>query len=337
MATVRNTVALAMMAWALAFGASTDFSLAAQMEAGTTLPGPLVTPQWLHDHLNDVTVIDLRDDLKRLTVEPKFNLDKDTGKKTLVETGGHIPGALSVEFTKIREERVVDGVKLTAMLPTKEFFEHAMADAGLDKGMTFVITPIGDSVESLDMATRLFFQLKYFGDDNIAILNGGTNAWISVGYPISTDSIGVKKGNWAATAERKEILATTEDVKKTLQGSATQLVDARPTAQYFGIAKSPVVLAAGHVQGARSFPTEAVSRSANGAQEFMSANAYRAIFKQQNISSDLSTIAYCNTGHLASGAWFVAHEILNNKNAKLYAGSMNEWTHLKNPVIGLPE
>jgi len=327
-----------MVASALAFGpASLDVSLAAQVEAKTVLPGPLVTPQWLRDHLKEVTVIDIRDDMKRLTAEPKFNVDKITGKKTLVETGGHIPGALSVDFTKIREPRVVDGVKLVAMMPTKEFFEKAMGDAGLDKGMTIVIAPTAESVESLDMATRLFFQLKYFGDDNIAILNGGTNGWISAGYPISTDSISAKKGNWAATAERKEILATTEDVKKTLRNRAAQLVDARPTAQFFGIAKSPVVLAAGHVQGARSFPTEVVAKSANGAQEFMGANEYRAIFKQQNIRPDRSTITYCNTGHLASGAWFVAHEILKNKNAKLYAGSMNEWTHLKNPVVGLPQ
>jgi 3-mercaptopyruvate sulfurtransferase SseA len=26
---------------------------------------------------------------------------------------------------------------------------------------------------------------------------------------------------------------------------------------------------------------------------------------------------------------------LQNKNAKLYTGSMNEWTHLKNPVVGV--
>jgi thiosulfate/3-mercaptopyruvate sulfurtransferase len=337
MTTVRNAIALAMLTWVLAFGASTDFSQAAEAGAGTALPGPLVTPQWLHDHLKDVTVIDLRDNMKPLTAEPKFSVDKTTGKKTLVETGGHIPGVVSVDFTKIREERAVDGVKLVAMMPTREFFEQAMADAGLDKGATIVIAPTAENVESLDMATRLYFQLKYFGTDSVAILNGGTNAWIGVGYPVSSDTITAKKGSWVATAERKEILATTEDVKQTLKDSATQLVDARPSAQYFGIVKSPVVLAAGHVQGARSFPTEVVSRSVNGAQEFMGEKEYRAIFTQQNIKPNQSTISYCNTGHLASGAWFVAHEILQDKNAKLYAGSMNEWTHLKNPVVGLPE
>ena len=337
MTAIRNSVALAIVASVLAFGAaSIGMSRAAQAEA-TALPGPLVSPQWLHDHAKDVVVIDVRDNLKPLTVEPKFNVDKNTGKKRLAETGGRIPGALSVDFAKIREERAVDGVKLTAMMPTQEFFEKTMQDAGLDKDATVVIASPAEDVGSLDMATRLYFQLKYFGDDKIAVLNGGTNAWISAGYPVSTDAISAKKGNWTASAERKEILATTQDVKDALRTGATQLIDARPVAQFYGTAKSPVVLAAGHVQGARSLPTEAITKPGNGAQQFMGANAYRAIFQQQNIKPDQSTIAYCNTGHLASGAWFVAHEILQNKDAKLYAGSMNEWTHLKNPVESLPE
>ena len=73
-----------------------------------------------------------------------------------------------------------------------------------------------------------------------------------------------------------------------------------------------------------------------GAAMFMSAADYKKIFHDFNISDTAPTTTYCNTGHLASGAWFVVHEILGNKNSKLYAGSMNEWTNLGNPTVGLP-
>ncbi len=336
MSTVRNTGALAALIWGLAFGGPwLGVPLAADAQDASILPGPLVTPQWLNDHLMKVTVIDIRDDLAQLTVEPKYAADKKTGKQVLVEAGGHIRGALSLEFGKIRQSRAVDGVTLASMLPTKEFFEKAMDDAGLDKGAAVVIAPVGDSVESLDMATRLYFQLKYFGDDDVAILNGGMNAWLTAGYPVSEDQIVAKPGDWAAAGERADILATTQDVKAAVAASATQLVDARPTAQFLGIAKSPVVLVAGHVQGARSFPPDAVARAAGGAKEFLTADEYRKIFAQETIDPDRPLIAYCNTGHYASGAWFVAHEILKDEKARLYAGSMNEWTHLSNPVVGL--
>lgn len=332
--TTRRTV-LALVAAAFLFAGNAG--LLARAEAAGSVPGPLVAPQWLNEHLKDVVVIDLRDDLKPMTAEPKFKTDAATGKKSLVETGGHIPGAISVDFTKIRETRAVEGMSLTAMLPTKEYFEKIMQDAGLDKGAAIVIAPVGQNIESLDMATRLFFQLKYFGEDNVAVLNGGTNGWIAAGFAVSTDATAPKKGNWVATAERKEILATTDDVKRAVSDGKTQLLDARPVAQYYGLAKSPVVLAAGHVSGARSLPSETVSRPVDGAQRFMTAEAYRVLFKQQGIDPSNATIAYCNTGHYASGGWFIAHEILGNKNARMYAGSMNEWTHLKNPVVGLPE
>ncbi|HVZ52402.1 MAG TPA: rhodanese-like domain-containing protein [Pseudolabrys sp.] len=335
MSKVRTILAAATLALLVPFGISSHAGFVARAEAATALPGPLVTPQWLNDHLKDVVVIDVRDNAKQLTTEPKFTAAKD-GTRTLAETGGHIPGALFVDFNKIREARTVDGMKLNAMMPTKEFFEKAMDAAGLDKGSTIVIAAVGNGIESLDMATRLFFQLKYFGEDKIAVLNGGTNGWIAGGFPVSVEAIPAKTGNWVATAERKDILATTDDVKKAVRGGRTQLVDSRPTAQFFGLAKSPVVLAAGHVQGARSFPTEAASRPVGIASEFMDADAYRAVFKQQGIDPGRPLISYCNTGHLASGGWFVAHEILKNKDAKLYSGSMNEWTHLKNPVVGLP-
>ena len=37
-------------------------------------------------------------------------------------------------------------------------------------------------------------------------------------------------------------------------------------------------------------------------------------------------VSYCNTGHWAATDWFVMHELLGRKEARLYAGSMVEWT-----------
>ena len=38
-----------------------------QAASASGLPGALVTPQWLSRHLNQVTVVDIRDDMKSLT------------------------------------------------------------------------------------------------------------------------------------------------------------------------------------------------------------------------------------------------------------------------------
>lgn len=300
-------------------------------------PGPLVTAQWVQDHLAQVQVVALADDAALLANAPKFLTDAKTGAKSLSEAGGRIAGARFVDFNTIREERTVEGVKLKAMMPTKESFEKTMDAAGLEKGKVTVIVAPSDSPSSMDMAARLYFQLKYFGDDNVTVLNGGLNAWLAAGYPVVTEAIAPKQGDWKATTERADLIATTDDVKAALKDRGAELIDARPVAQFFGTAKSPVVAAAGHLEGAKSLPAEAVTRAVGPSQQFLTDKQYAAILGQQQIDPAKPSISYCNTGHFAAGAWFITHEILGRKEARLYAGSMNEWTNLKNPVVGLPQ
>lgn len=311
---------------------------AAQVAMAAGLPGPLVTPQWLHEHLNEVIVLDVRDDVKSFYAEPKWEVDKKTGKKTLIETGGHIAGAIPVDFNKVRQDRTVNGVTIKSQLPSAEYFSKLMSDAGLNKSdKPMVIVSTAESVDAMDMATRLYFQLRYFGEprDKLAILNGGMNAYLQAGLPYSIEKTVPAKGNWAAKGEDKTILASMQQVKEGLQNGSAQFVDARPTSQFLGIVKKSSTKTGGRLPGARSFPTEAIAKPVGAAYEFMSADDYKKIFAELNIQPDAPTVAYCNTGHLASGAWFVSHEILGNKNSKLYTGSMAEWTNLGNPTIGV--
>ena len=226
-----------------------------------------------------------------------------------------------------------------------EFVEHqvdaacrCIDDAGVNSGKPYVIVPTGNAVFAMDRGARLYFQMRYFGvpHNQIAILNGGTNAWLNAGLPVSTQHLKTAKGDWKAIGQEKAILATTAEVKEGLKSGSQQYIDARPTAQFLGIAKKPIDKTAGHLPGAKSFPIDAIVKDEHGATLFMTAADYKKIFHDTNISDNAPTTTYCNTGHLASGAWFVVHEIMGNKNSKMYAGSMNEWTNLGNPTVGLP-
>ncbi|WP_079417414.1 sulfurtransferase [Thiomonas intermedia] len=307
---------------------------AAHAAFAMNVPGPLVTPQWLKAHQSEVTIVTIGDNpAKMFTAQPQM------GKNNAVmKVGGHVPGSILVDFGDIRQARVEDGVKLKALMPTAEFFTSAMDKAGMNSGKPIVIVPEGEGLAPMDMGTRLYFQLRYFGEaaDQVAILNGGTAAWLNAGYKVSTDAAPTAMGNWKAGAEDHAILASIDEVKAGLKGGSEQFIDARPTPQYLGIAKKPIDKSAGHLPGAKSFPTDAIVQSKDGVTRFMTAADYKHIFGAYNIMDSAPTTTYCNTGHLASGAWFVVHEIVGNKNSKLYANSMNEWTNLGNPTVGLP-
>jgi thiosulfate/3-mercaptopyruvate sulfurtransferase len=320
-------LAKTLIAAALGFGA-------AHAAFALDVPGPLVTPQWLKAHLNEVTVVTIGENPGKMFTSPP-QLGKNDA---VIKVGGHVPGSLLVDFGDIRQTRVEHGVKLKALMPTAEFFTAAMDKAGVNSGKPIIIVPEGEGLAPMDMGTRLYFQLRYFGEpaSQVALLNGGTAAWLNAGYKVSTDPAPKTTGDWKASGEDKAILATLDQVKADLQKGSEQFIDARPTPQYLGITKKPIDKSAGHLPGAKSFPTDAIVQTKDGVTRFMTAADYRHIFDTYNISPTAPTTTYCNTGHLASGAWFVVHEILGNKDSKLYANSMNEWTNLGNPTVGLP-
>lgn len=288
------------------------------------VPGPLVDASWLQKYSKQVVILDVREDVKSFTGKPMLIKDKKSGKLVVMSVGAHIPDANLVDYKTIRVDRVVGGKKVEKLVPEKAAFEKLMQDAGINKDSAVIIVSEGMNDGDLTMATRLYWQLKYFGQDNMAILNGGMAQWLSDRRPISNEDTKPAKGDWVATAERNELLATTEDVNNGLK-SAVQLVDNRPLSQYMGVVKKSYVYESGHIPGAKSYPTELMTDH-NTPAKFLPVQELRELAKGMGIDTGAQSITYCNSGHLASGGWFIMHELMGNKNVKLYDGSMNEWT-----------
>lgn len=297
----------------------------------TDLPGPLVDTAWLAKHHKQVVILDVRADVKSFTQAPVYSKDKKTGRLVLANVGGHIPGAVLVDYKHVRATRKIGNLDVDYLIPEKSAFEKLIQDAGVNRDSTVVIATKGVNNLDMTMATRMYWQLKYFGDDRIAILNGGLAEWIRDGHEVATSASTVNHGNWVAAAERKDLLATSQDVAKAIADKNVQLVDNRPLSQYLGVAKKPYVYDYGHIAGAKSYPNE-LFVAAGAPAIFLPTPQLQELARQMGIKTDADSITYCNSGHLASGGWFIMHELLGNKHVKLYDGSMHEWTKEKQPV-----
>lgn len=303
-----------------------------QWALALNVPGPVVDGEWLAKNKMDVTVLDVRSNQKSFTLTPEFETDKKTGKKTLVELGGHIDGAVPVENKNVRVTRVINGLKLSGMIPERADFEKLVRGWGVQAGRPVVIVSAGMEPIDFNEAARLYWQFKVYGEDNIAVLNGGSAGWITEGREVVSAAAKTAEGNWVSKADRSaEMLADAADVEKAV-AAKIQLIDARDNATFLGIAKPGSVSVFGHVQGAKNVPTTLMSSQGGEAARLMSADTYRDIFKMSGADPQAETIAYCNTGHQASGTWFVLHEVLGNKQTKLYDGSMHEWAQTKRPM-----
>lgn len=321
-----------MKRFALAF--SVLFMLLGRSVFAVELPGPLVDTAWLAKHHKQVVILDVRADVKSYTQAPVYAKDKKTGKQVLAKVGGHIPGAVLVNYKHVRANRKIGNMEVDYVIPTKSAFEKLVQDAGVNRDSTVIIATKGVNNLDMTMATRMYWQLKYYGDDKIAILNGGLAAWLKDGHKVVTSASKTKHGNWLATAERKELLATSQDVAKAVADKNVQLVDNRPLNQYLGVAKKPYVYNYGHIAGAKSYPNELFVAAGKPAT-FLTTPQLKELAKQMGVKSDAKTITYCNSGHLASGGWFIMHELLGNKHVKLYDGSMHEWTKEHHPVTAM--
>lgn len=317
--------------WLLGFGLSLLIGSALAVD----LPGPVVSADWLAKNLSEVQVVEVRSDIDTYTKEPEFTVDKKTGKKVLVEVGGHIADSTLLDFKKIRAERLIDGKKIKYLIPEKADFQALMQSVGVVAGKPIVLVPVGQDISDIDEALRAYWQLKVYGEDKVAVLDGGIAGWLAEGREFVISPTKKMSGDWVATAYRSELVASSQDVAKAVK-SGVQLIDSRQPQQYFGTSKRDYVGAYGHIAGAKMLAPELLTKSANGALYFLSPKTYEALLGVNGIKSKAPAISYCNSGHLAAGSWFIVSEVVGNKKTRLYDGSLYLWTMEGRGLEGVP-
>jgi thiosulfate/3-mercaptopyruvate sulfurtransferase len=297
-----------------------------------SVPGPVVDAAWVQQNRSEITVLDIRNNLKSFAMAPQFEVDKKSGRKVLVELGGHIPDASLVDPKLIRVERSVGNLKIKYMLPERADFEKMARQWGAQGGRPIVIVAAGQEAVDLNDAARLYWQFKVYGEDNVAIVNGGTTAWLTEGREASVAASKPAPGNWTAKDERKDMLASSEDVEQSITNKSAQLVDARNGSQFLGLTKRDYVYGFGHIAGAKNVSSDLLVTPDGDAARLLPAATYRDIFKQSGVDPQAPIITYCNSGHLAASTWFVLHEVLGNRQTRLYDGSLHRWTLEKRPM-----
>jgi thiosulfate/3-mercaptopyruvate sulfurtransferase len=309
------------------------FMLGAWAVQAGLLPGPLVDTQWLAANADKVQILEVRGNAKTFTIAPEVVVDSK-GKRVVEEVGGHIPGAFLLDAKKMRVDRKYGDVTVKYMIPEAGDFEKYVRSAGVMASKPMVLVPVGAEVADINDALRLYWQFKVYGEDEVAVLDGGYMAWLTEGRAHATNG-GAGNGNWSAKADRSaQYFATSDDVARAIQSRQTTLVDSRDAPLFHGLVKRDYVFGHGHLDGAKLYPTELMLKSVGGALKFWPAATYAGLMQAQGVDPKRAAITYCNSGHLSSGPWFVLSELLGNHNAKLYDGSLHQWTLEKRPMAG---
>ena len=235
---------------------------------------------------------------------------------------GHLPGAAFVNLDADLAGPPGSGVGGRHPLPERSVFEAAMRAAGLDDGQLAVVYDDAGST----IAARLWWLLRYFGHEHVAVLDGGLAAWTAAGHPVTARTPGPASGNFTAGPGGGMPVLDAEAAARLARSGF--LLDARASERYCGDVE-PIDRAAGHIPGAISAPATG-NVGADGV--FLPAASLIERFSRLGLPGPQAASrpgapvagAYCGSGVTA------AQEILALQlagvPAALYVGSWSAWS-----------
>jgi thiosulfate/3-mercaptopyruvate sulfurtransferase len=274
----------------------------------------LVSTEWLTEHLKDrnVRVADIRGKVVTHPVAPGVEQADYRGARAEY-LAGHIPSSVYIDWT-IDITDPDDPVPVQIAPPAR--FAEAMACRGIgDHTHVVAIDQTGGQ-----FATRLWWALRYYGHDDVSVLDGGWNAWVGAGHPIESGDVCPDRAVF--TPRIRPGYRVTADQLSAMPdqgGPPGQLIDARDAEQYCGARRRGP--RGGHIPGAINLPRELFFAPGGGC---LSVEEVRRRTQAHGVSPERATIAYCNGGVAATVILFNLARLGSTELAN-YDGSWNEW------------
>ncbi len=256
-------------------------------EATPALPGLLVDPEWLGDHIGDqrVRTVDLRDQE--------------------AYAGGHIPGAVQLDLGDLGDSR---GGCDNVVLPAADF-ERVMARLGISNRDTVVAY---DDHWGLPSA-RLVWALHYYGHPASVVLNGGWDRWQEEGRPMTDEPSPKRTGRFEASPN-SDVYADYEWISGGVARGDVVLLDTRTQAEFDQ----------GHLPGATCWDWfNAIPEGSWDCSR--DREVLRAELAALGVHPSDKIVAYCRSGMRAAHTYVVLKHA-GFPRVRLYDGSWQEWS-----------
>lgn len=235
--------------------------------------------------------------MRYLFVDCRWELGRpERGRELYLE--GHIPGA---SFLAVERELSVSQPPGTPggrhPLPRADEFARAASRAGIGSGVFVVAYDQGMT----GGAARLWWLLRHFGHQDVAVLDGGIEAWLG---PLTAGEEEIEPAEFTPRPREGDTIDAAE-LEARLGDAGLVIVDARASERFRGEVE-PIDPVAGHIPGAQNLPY------ADGdalPEEFLSAN---------------ELVVYCGSGVTAC-VDLLRLARAGRDDARLYAGSWSDW------------
>lgn len=247
-------------------------------------------------------------------IDCRFRLD-DAELGQDLYTHSHIPLARYAHLNLDLSSPVIPGKTGRHPLPSPEMFGRTLSNWGISNDQQVVVYDDAGGA----MAARCWWMLKWVGHVAVALLNGGWQAWLNGGHPVTSEQRSLERTDYRI-APNQDMVATADDIRSTLESPESRLIiDVRANERYLGIVE-PIDTRAGHIPGAVNLP---YSESLDGQTRFLSPEILNQKFSVHSAPA-IPAITYCGSGVTAAHT-ILAHAYAGLPLPRLYAGSWSEW------------
>lgn len=281
----------------------------------------IVSTNWLYERLEDpkIRIVDATTFLQH---SETGYYDVWSGKEAYDEA--HIPGAV---FADILNELSDPESKHPLTVPPRDYFTGKISQLGIGDSETYVVVydrgaEVGNSIASADWSSRLAWQIRYEGFENVAVLDGGLPKWQAENKPVTDEANIYPKATF--TGERNPALfSTKEDVKKAINDDDVIIINSLDADTYKG--KTKTYERAGHIPG--SVNVFFGDHSNPDTKALLDDEKLRETFENAGaLDPEKSVITYCGSGIAATWNGLLLNKLGQN-NVSVYDGSLTEWTN----------
>jgi thiosulfate/3-mercaptopyruvate sulfurtransferase len=281
------------------------------------LTSPLVSTQWLADHLgaDELVVLDASVHATGSGLRTEWAPAQDS-----YERSGHVPGARYADLVDAFSAPHAD---LPFTRPDAERFEAAARALGVTNDCTVVV--YDDSVG--EWSARLWWTFRSFGFDSVAVLDGGFTKWRDEGRPVRVGPLTPSRTDDSTdgflAAEERPLWVDHDRVARAVSGAEpAALVLAAPAAS-LGTDHPPVVPG--------SVPVTIDTLVDPETNAWLRRPALEAAFAPVLDADEIVT--YCGVGNAAC-VDALALTVLGHEKVRVYDGSLLDWWRHEPETVG---
>mmetsp|Transcript_1161 Transcript_1161/g.2771 ORF Transcript_1161/g.2771 Transcript_1161/m.2771 type:complete len:364 (-) Transcript_1161:73-1164(-) len=224
------------------------------------------------------------------------------------------------------------------MLPTPDVWQHNMRTLGISEDHAVVCY---ETTGNFMASARAWFMFRYFGHNNVAVMDGGFERWLAEGRAVMRSPS--YASGWTRYTQKEEdirhdLVVDVADVAQNIHDKTFQLVDVRSAGRFNGTELDPrhPTVRPGHIPGSFNLPYASLLQpQACGRWSWHTLkgkDATAALLKAAGVDLDKPIVASCGSG-ISACLLLLALKHHWGIDGKLYDGSWAEWGSLKGAPI----